>query len=89
MIYVDQYPEWICGKDTKWYKGGHLFGTDLDELHKFAKSIGLRREWYQGKGFPHYDLTASKRALAIQGGATHLEPGMIPDDVIRHDPSFQ
>lgn len=87
-VYIDQYPEWICPKGSKWYKGGHLFGSDLDELHKFAKSIGLRREWYQKEAsLPHYDLTASKRALAIKSGAIKLNPGDIPDDVVRHDPN--
>lgn len=89
MIYVDQYPEWIVPKGHKFYKGGHLFGTDLDELHKFALKIGLRREWYQGgkDHFPHYDLTHGKRQLAIKRGATMVEAGIIPDGVIRHDPN--
>lgn len=64
-----------------------MFATNLDALHEFAQSIGLRREWYQGEQFPHYDLTASKRRLAIQSGAIELEPGIIPEGVIRHDPN--
>lgn len=86
-VYVDRYPEWICPRGTKWYKGGHLFGSDLEELHKFAQKIGLLRKWYQGKKFPHYDLTSNKRRIAIEKGATPLDPGMIPDDVIRRDPN--
>jgi hypothetical protein len=90
MIYVDTYPDWLVG-DGKWEGGGHLFGSDLEELHKFANSLGLKRKWYQlGKsGFPHYDLTKNKRAYAVLKGATELEPGEIPEDVIRHDPHIR
>ena len=87
MIYVDRYLDWMISDKPKWRDGGHLFGTDLEALHAFAKSIGLRREWYQGKQFPHYDLTKNKRAQAIQAGAIALEPGDIPEGVIRHDPT--
>lgn len=89
-VYVDQYHE-LLGVPKKWKGGGHLFGTDLDELHEFARSIGLKREWYQTgtSGFPHYDLVQSKRNLAIIRGAISVEPGEIPDDVIREDPINQ
>lgn len=89
MIYVDRYPDWIVHHKPKWLGGGHLFGTDLEELHRFAESIGLRREWYQGANFPHYDLVKSKRAQAIRKGAISLEPGVIPEGVIRHDPTYR
>ncbi len=44
---------------------------DIEELHKMADRLGLKRIWFQpGDGtHPHYDLTSSKRALAIQFGA--------------------
>lgn len=85
-VYVDYYHEWL-NVPEKWKGGGHLFGTDLDELHEFARRLGLRRSWYQGgkKHFPHYDLTKNKRRQAIELGATDIEPGTIPDGVIRHD----
>jgi hypothetical protein len=89
MIYVDRYPDWIVHHKPKWLGGGHLFGTDLNELHNFARLIGLKREWYQGAQFPHYDLTKNKRALAIQMGAFRLAPGVIPKGVIRHDPTYR
>ena len=45
-------------------------GADLQDLHDFAESIGLRLEWFQdGKRSPHYDLSISKRKLAIKKGA--------------------
>jgi hypothetical protein len=43
---------------------------DLEELHRFAESIGLRRAWFQNhRVVPHYDLTPSKRAAAVRLGA--------------------
>lgn len=84
-VYVDQYHK-LLRVPKKWEGGGHLIGTDIDELHKFAQSIGLKREWYQGHtGFPHYDLVQSKRNLAIIHGAVPIEAGYIPGDVIRRD----
>ncbi len=49
----------------------HLIAAgDLEELHAFAKRLGLRREWFQGRAsWPHYDLTPSKRAKAVALGA--------------------
>lgn len=88
MIYVDKYPEWLK-VPKKWENGGHLFSSNLDELHQFAQKLGLKREWYQGgKGhFPHYDLTWRKRLQALRMGAVSCEPGIIPNDVVRHDPN--
>ncbi len=49
----------------------HLFADDADceELHAFARRIGLRREWFQGN---HYDLTPGRRAAAVRAGAKEL-----------------
>ena len=63
------------------------FGTDLEELHQFARLIGIKREWYQYVGFPHYDLTRNKRSLAIMKGAKRIAPGLIPKGVILYDPN--
>lgn len=46
---------------------------NLEELHQFANSIGLKREWFQGEAsIPHYDLTPNKRWLAVKQGAVEL-----------------
>jgi len=53
-----------------------LCDENLDELHAFAKSIGLKREYFQRSVVPHYDLTPSKRAKAVKAGAvekSHLD----------------
>lgn len=47
--------------------------TSEEELHAFAAKLGLLRRWFQGGGKgkspAHYDLVASKRALAVRFGA--------------------
>lgn len=47
----------------------HLVADTLDELHEFAQGIGLRREWFQDKRLPHYDVSKSKAKEAIKAGA--------------------
>lgn len=42
-----------------------------------AARIGLKREWFQPKSSPHYDLTASRRGRAVRAGAIELgAPGV-------------
>jgi len=54
----------------------HLFDDQLDReaLHAFAARIGLKRCWFQVRrgGLPHYDLTGSKIAAAIEAGAEYV-----------------
>lgn len=40
----------------------HIVADTKEELHSFAKSIGLKRHFYEGvrKGHPHYDITNSE-----------------------------
>lgn len=41
--------------------GVHLVGDSENELHRFAKKVGLKRGWFQGKGrYPHYDILSKK-----------------------------
>lgn len=48
----------------------HLMADDLTELHLFASKIGLSAGMFQyDPKYPHYDITAKKRRLAVQMGA--------------------
>ena len=51
------------------YRGmhmSHMMADTLEELHAMAERIGLRRDWFQDHPrHPHYDVSASKRTLAI------------------------
>ena len=68
-VYVDKLV------DYGWKHGPscHLIADSVDELIEFAISMGLRREWYQPKSSPHFDLTEDGRTLAIQRGAIELD----------------
>lgn len=82
-VYVDEFPGDGWGK---WNGGGHMLATDMDELHEMAANLGLKRRWFQDKRWPHYDLTKSKRDLAIRIGAIPVEPGGAPDTVLMRNP---
>jgi hypothetical protein len=52
----------------------HMIVDTEDELHAMADRIGLRREWYQGDAStPHYDVSLSRRALALRHGAVECD----------------
>jgi hypothetical protein len=66
-VYVD---------DAVWHWHGrkwcHLLADSLDELHRFARKLGLHRTSFQSPprvSAPHYDLTAYERRRAIAYGA--------------------
>ena len=68
-VYVDSLFTW--GNQGQWC---HMIADTLDELHRFAAQIGLKRSWVHisSTGIVHYDLRPSKRVLAIQRGAIPL-----------------
>lgn len=47
--------------------------TSVEELHTFAEKIGMKREWFQDKKIPHYDISMGKRELAIKLGAVEVD----------------
>ena len=51
----------------------HMIGDTVAELHEFAASLGLKREWFQPRSRPHYDLSKTRRAAALKAGATPLD----------------
>tara|TARA_R110000850_G_scaffold23975_5_gene70471 strand:- start:5178 stop:5519 length:342 start_codon:yes stop_codon:yes gene_type:complete len=64
-VYVDNVR--IKWRGKEWC---HLVADNLEELHEFAKGVGLKRSWYQSSAsYPHYDVTVSTRALALRLGA--------------------
>jgi hypothetical protein len=67
-VYVDNL------RDYGWRHGPscHLIADSVDELMEFAVGMGLRREWFQSKSTPHFDLTAEGRSLAVEHGAIEL-----------------
>jgi len=63
----------------------HMVADTLEELHEMADRIGMRREWFQPRSSPHYDvcLTLSKRALAIRFGALEVDKAGLVEVVRR------
>jgi hypothetical protein len=54
----------------------HLIADSLNELHEMARAIGMKREWFQAPpqaSLPHYDLTAPRRAEALNRGSIPLD----------------
>lgn len=47
----------------------HMIADTDDELHDMAERIGVARRWYQGD---HYDISLSKRTLAVAAGAREI-----------------
>lgn len=48
--------------------GVHMVADSLEELHEYAKSIGVGRWYFEGtrKGHPHYDIPKKKRARVLE-----------------------
>lgn len=69
-VYVDELIKWPNAQGI--FKNGscHLSADTTEELHAFAKKLGLKRSWFQNhKLLAHYDLVPSKREQAIKLGA--------------------
>ena len=68
-VYVDNL------RDYGWRHGPscHLIADSVDELIEFAMEMGLKREWFQAKSTPHFDLTAEARKAAVEHGAIELD----------------
>jgi len=66
-VYVDDPLFMMAGR--RWC---HLLADSEDELHRFARMVGIHRQSYQGPpktSAPHYDLTGTERDRAVRLGA--------------------
>ncbi len=56
-----------------YFDGIHLSSPDLDQLHEFAQSIGMKRAWFQDhERHPHYDAFGKMADLAMNFGAEYV-----------------
>ncbi len=73
-VYVDDMMPCVPNKNWRYTQACHMIADSDDDLHAMAAKIGLRREWFQTASIlRHYDLTASKRELAIRFGAIPID----------------
>lgn len=72
-VYVDDLRRWGFKLRGRSVKSCHMIADTLQELHQMAAAIGMKREWFQPVSFPHYDLIASRRDLAVSRGAIQLD----------------
>jgi len=58
----------------RWSSACHLFADSVEELHAMARALNInKRGFHRRVELPHYLLTTSKRAQAIELGAIEME----------------
>lgn len=67
-VYVDNY-RGILGRMVMCHM---MSDASLEELHSMAEKLGLKREWFQQKSAPHYDVCLRLRKTAIALGAIEV-----------------
>ena len=68
MVYVDDAE--VLKHGCSWF---HLMADSIQELHKFAASVGLSaRAFHRGARFPHYDVNTGQRQRALRYGAVAI-----------------
>ena len=75
-VYVDDLANWGWKLRGRTVASCHMFtdSADLEELHRIAAEIGMKRRWFQDHHLaPHYDLTPTRRADAIAVGAVEVD----------------
>ncbi len=51
----------------------HMMADTLKELFEMSDKIGMRRQWFQPRSFPHFDLSKSRRSMAVNLGAIEMD----------------
>lgn len=72
-VYIDKLMNWGWKLRGNVVRSCHMIADTPVELHSMAKKIGLKLKWFQPKSFPHYDLTESRRTIALQHGVQELD----------------
>jgi Protein of unknown function (DUF4031) len=80
-VYVDTYRGKL-GRMTMC----HMIADTLEELHAMAAQIGMKREWFQDRpkaSFPHYDLSLTRRKMAVEAGAIEVDKHKLVEIITR------
>jgi hypothetical protein len=62
----------------------HLIADSMAELLDMVDRIGVDRRWFQSGSHPHFDICASKRALAVKAGAIEVDRHGVVAAMKRH-----
>ncbi len=62
----------------------HMVADSIDELIAMANTIGLDRKWYQPQSHPHFDVSLTMRARAIENGAVLVDRRELVEAMKRH-----
>lgn len=70
MVFIDNP---IFQKPNGRKKYAHLTANTLDELHKFAATIGVKRHFFHAASrHLHYDITEAQVSTALAHGAKQI-----------------
>lgn len=83
-VYVDWLRKTPRTSSWPYTQSCHMLADSVEELHAFAASIGMKREWFHPGSTPHYDLTATRQKLAIARGAQRLRTREELVALVRH-----
>lgn len=73
-VYVDELRHNPPSKRWPYGQSCHLLADTKAELHTFATKLQICPSWFKPHDrWPHYDLTANKRALAVREGAIEVK----------------
>jgi hypothetical protein len=73
-VYLDNLVHWNWMIRGRRVMSCHLIADSKEELIHFAtKNLAMKESWYQPKSTPHFDLTKSRRDVAILHGAIPLQ----------------
>ena len=73
VVYVDDMFRYPAGRFGR-MKMSHMIADSTDELLAMADEIGLDSRWlqYGGTRLEHFDVSLSKRRLAVEAGAVEI-----------------
>lgn len=83
-VYVDALRPTPRSRKWPFAEGAHMLADSIDELHRFAASIGLKRAWFQPESSPHYDLNAGRHAAALKKGAQLIDRMKLVELIRKH-----
>lgn len=73
-VYVSRREYAFKSKKGFMMKLSHMMADDIEELHAFAISIGVKLDWFQRDAKrPHYDISKAFKQKAIARGAIEVD----------------